>query len=130
MTNSTYLDCPIASQASNIKLNMVVAVYNPATRYINHTVIAVPHGNFSVSAFNPDTLQFEPAVAAVICDLELSGLPNCQLYAKNTVYGSSIGFLQLTYNASNNLIAAPSTNGTFRIENDLQYLEYTGYTDD
>ena len=33
-------------------LNMVVAVYNPSMKPVNHTKIAVPHGSLSVRSFN------------------------------------------------------------------------------
>jgi len=34
-TNSSYLDCPIASQASSDNINMIVAVHNPANLAMN-----------------------------------------------------------------------------------------------
>jgi hypothetical protein len=105
---------------------MMVAVFNPATHYINHTVVAVPHGNISVRVYNVENNTFDEAVAGVVCDNELDGTPNCQLYVRHTVFGNSIGFLQLRYNSTANITATQLTDGKFKIENDIQYLQYQG----
>ena len=49
--NSTYLDCPIAEYEAD-KLNLVVAVYNPATDPTEQVSIAVPNGKVEVRVWN------------------------------------------------------------------------------
>lgn len=65
---------------------MIVAVFNPGTKHVNHTRIAVPHGNLTVSVFNQTSKKFEPANATVICDEE-QDLKNCWLYTRYLLEG-------------------------------------------
>jgi hypothetical protein len=57
-SNSSYLDCPIASQPAH-KTKLLVAVHNPSLIPIEHIKLAVPHANYSVHVFNPFTSTFE-----------------------------------------------------------------------
>ena len=109
---------------------MIIAVYNPATRNINHTVLAVPHANFTMKVYNETSFQFENTLATVLCNYELNGDLNFQLYAKYVIHSHQIGFLQLTYNASANISTPKLTNGSFKIENDVQWLQYKGQAED
>lgn len=72
---------------------MIVTVYNPATRHINHTVLAVPHANLTVKVYNETSFQFEDTLSTVLCDNELNGDLNCQLYTKYVIHGHQIGFV-------------------------------------
>jgi hypothetical protein len=87
--NSTksLLDCPIANMTNSSNLNMVIAVFNPGTHYVNHTKVGVPHGNFTVKVFNSSSSQFQPANATVICDIEITQYQSCWLYTDYVLQG-------------------------------------------
>jgi hypothetical protein len=80
---SSYTDCPIGRHQKNTSLNMVIAVFNPSTKRLNHTKIAVPHGNLTVKVFNETTDLFENANATVLCDYMFYGNEDCWLYVKH-----------------------------------------------
>jgi hypothetical protein len=65
----------------------MVAVYNPGTHHVNHTTIAVPHPNFTVTVFNMTSKKFENTNATVICDNESNGVESCFLYASYVIQG-------------------------------------------
>ncbi len=68
--NSTYLDCPIASQDPK-KTKMIIVVHNPSLINIGHIKLAVPHANYSVYAFNQEKAVFEETEqVAVLCNEE------------------------------------------------------------
>mmetsp|Transcript_520 Transcript_520/g.544 ORF Transcript_520/g.544 Transcript_520/m.544 type:complete len:184 (+) Transcript_520:1075-1626(+) len=55
-TNSSYLDCPVASWNATEGAQMTVAVQNPSSLDLSTAKIAVPHGHFKVQSFNPTSL--------------------------------------------------------------------------
>lgn len=87
-TNSTYVDCPIASHAASDEIKMVVAVHNPANLEMKEVQIAVPHGNFAVQRLVDGVMQ--NAEASVLCNTQKAessqeNIQNCQMYVKHTV---------------------------------------------
>jgi len=67
-TNSTYLDCPVATkQDSEEPYTMSVAIHNPSANSINHATFAVEHGNYDVKGFNSESQEFENVPAEVLC---------------------------------------------------------------
>jgi hypothetical protein len=123
--NNTYLDCPIKNFTNHTKLSFVTAIFNPGTHLVNHTKLAVPHGNWTVEVFNAHTHKFEKANATVLCDMEITEYESCWLYTENTVYGHEISFMQISYNASNDL-KAKVPHKADKIENNQQYLHFKG----
>lgn len=85
--STNYLDCPIGREANKTTLNMIVAVFNPSIRPVNHTKIAVPHGNLTVKVFNESSKQFELAPSNVICDRMNNGINDCWLYIRYRIDG-------------------------------------------
>jgi alpha-mannosidase len=51
VTNSTFLDCPIAEFSNSTDFQMTVAVQNPSSIDLKVSKIPVPHGNFTVEKF-------------------------------------------------------------------------------
>ncbi len=88
--NSTYLDCPIgAKNGSDGMVDMVVAAYNPSTDPTNYTVIAVPHGHYTVYAYNSTSAKTF-VNASVLCDeevVEKAVINNCQMYVDYPIPG-------------------------------------------
>ncbi|CDW86710.1 glycosyl hydrolases family 38 protein [Stylonychia lemnae] len=123
---ASFFDCPIGRHQKNDSLNMVVAVFNPSTKRLNHTKIAVPHGNLTVKVFNETSANFEPTNATVLCDLLNNGKNDCWLYAKHQVDAMQFGFIQITYNAKGNLTAQKQYDQNFKIENKYQFLQFKG----
>ena len=123
--NNTYKDCPISSRADSKKLNMIVATFNPGTHYVNHTKIGVPHGNWTVHTFNTLTNKFDLANATVLCDAEIKTYDSCWLYTEYVLNGHEIGFMQVAYNASNDLTAQLAAK-TAKFENSQQFIQYKG----
>jgi len=73
---------------------MVIGVFNPSTKRLNHTKIAVPHGNLTVKVFNETTDMFEPTNATVLCDFYYYyGNEDCWLYVKHQVEALTFGFI-------------------------------------
>lgn len=72
---------------------MIVAVFNPSMRAVNHTKIAVPHGQLNVRRYNESSQQFEDADANVICDMMNNGMNDCWLYVRYYIDGQQIGLV-------------------------------------
>ena len=116
--NATQAGCPSSAASNNTRLNMIVAVFNPGTHFVNHTKVPVPHGNFSVSVFNASSRQFQPANATVICDLEAANDTSCWLYTEYLLQGHEIGFMRVAFNESSDLLARRSLNSK-KIQNSV-----------
>lgn len=69
-TNSTYMDCPIANYADEKEYTMSVAVHNPSNVELSVAEIQVPHGNYSVQAFNTTSQSWVKPDASLVFYLD------------------------------------------------------------
>ena len=125
---SSFADCPIGSNHTSADASsFIVAVVNPSLRRVNRTRIAVPSANFTAAVYNESVRNFLPVEAAVLCDYnqQTGAEDNCWLHVKHQLEGNSLGFMMVTRNDSANVDAVRmEVNGTNRIENDLQWVQY------
>jgi len=103
-TNSTYLDCPVASKSLNESWSMNVAVHNPSTVDLKSLKVAVPEeANFDVTVFNSTSQAFEPTMAEKSCyDDHLENgekIKNCHMEIKADTNAQAISLIKLTNGA-------------------------------
>lgn len=88
-------------------VDMVVAAYNPSTDPSNYTVIAVPHGHYTVYAYN-STSGKTFVNASVLCDEEIvekAVINNCQMYVDYPIPGLQAILVYLVYTPNVDLTA-------------------------
>ncbi len=66
---------------------MITSVFNPSTESVYHAKLAVPHGNFSVEAFNETSKKFEATRSTVLCDMNNLNETECWLYSSVEIKG-------------------------------------------
>ena len=111
MTNTTYLDCPIADFDLRNGSEVLFYVVNSNLNEANMVQVAVPNGHFMLSYFNTSSNGFEDVKAEVHCynDTRPSGegVENCQLFAAVTTAPESENLFRLTYHESHDITVPP-----------------------
>ena len=129
-TNSTYLDCPVKNIAAKAT-DMAIAIQNPSSVSVSRARIAVPRGNYSVSAFNAAAQRWDAVKSELACydDTSENGtyIDSCWLDIDHATAAYDMSLLSLQrHESAGESVPTSKSDGAGIIETDNVAVEFVG----